>query len=153
MKLKLKREIKEANYTVGSLYINDKYECKTVEDTDRGLSDNMPENEINSKKVYGQTAIPTGTYGIDMSTISPRLKDRSWAKPYGGKLPRLIGVKGFDGILIHPFNKAEESLGCIGPNESVNKGIGSNSVKAFNKIMLALLEAKAKGENITIEIV
>lgn len=153
MKLKLKREIKEANYTVGSLYINDKYECKTVEDTDRGLSDNMPENEINSKKVYGQTAIPTGTYRIDMSTISLRLKDRSWAKPYGGKLPRLIGVKGFDGILIHPFNKAEESLGCIGPNESVNKGIGSNSVKAFNKIMLALLEAKAKGENITIEIV
>ena len=153
MKLKLKREIKEANYTVGSLYINDKYECKTVEYTDRGLSDNMPENEINSKKVYGQTAIPTGTYRIDMSTISLRLKDRSWAKPYGGKLPRLIGVKGFDGLLIHPVNKAEESLGCIGPNESVNKGIGSNSVKAFNKIMLALLEAKAKGENITIEIV
>ena len=153
MKLKLKREIKEANYTVGSLYINDKYECKTVEDADRGLSDNMSDEEIKSKKVYSQTAIPTGIYKIDMNTVSPRLKDRSWSKPYGGKLPRLIGVKGFDGILIHPFNKAEESLGCIGPNESVNKGIGSNSVKAFNKIMLALLEAKAKGENITIEIV
>ena len=113
----------------------------------------MSEEEIKSKKIYGQTAIPTGIYKIDMNTVSSKFKGRSWAKPYGGKLPRLIGVKGFEGVLIHPLNKAEESLGCIGPNTSVNKGVGTGSTQAFNKLMILLLEAKAKGEEITIEIV
>lgn len=113
----------------------------------------MTEEEIKSKKIYGQTAISTGIYKIDMNTVSPKFKDRSWAKPYGGKLPRLIGVKGFEGVLIHVGNTAENSLGCLLVNTNVNKGIGTGSTQAFNKLMILLLEAKAKGEEITIEIV
>jgi hypothetical protein len=64
----------------------------------------MSEDEIKSKKIYGETAVPTGTYKIDMSTVSPKFKNRSWARPYEGKVPRLINVKGFDGVLIHPGN-------------------------------------------------
>lgn len=152
MRILLERLQKADTYTHGKLSINGEYCCECIEDKDRGLSDTMLESEIKDKKVYGKTAIPTGTYKIDMNTVSPKFKDRSWAKPYGGKLPRLVGVKGFEGVLIHPLNKAEESLGCIGPNTSVNQGIGSGSVLAFNKLMKSLLEAKSKNEEIIITI-
>jgi len=49
-----------------------------------------------------------------MNIISPKFRNRSWAKPYNGKIPRLLNVPGYDGVLIHPFNTAEESLGCVG---------------------------------------
>jgi len=37
MKLKLRRTYKGEAYTIGHLYINGKYFCDTLEDTDRGL--------------------------------------------------------------------------------------------------------------------
>lgn len=149
MKILLKRIAKKANYTIGKLYLNDKYFADTLEDTDRGLTQDMDIEEIKSKKVYGKTAIPTGTYKIDMNTISPRFKNRSWAKPWGGKIPRLINVKGFEGVLVHPGNTAEDSTGCvlIGQNSVVGKVV--NSVNTFNKLMTELISDK---NNITITI-
>ena len=89
MEILLTRRYKGPKYTIGSLYLNKEYFCDTIEDTDRNLNDSMLEEDISRIKVYGQTAIPYGTYTIDMSTISPKFSSRSWAKPYGGKLPRL----------------------------------------------------------------
>ena len=88
MKLKLDRKYKLPEYTIGKLYIDGEYFCDTLEDTDRGLSSDMPFQEVIKKKIQGKTAIPTGNYKVNMNTISPRFKDRSWAKPYGGILPR-----------------------------------------------------------------
>ena len=87
----------------------------------------MSLEEIKKKKVYGETAIPTGTYKVDVNTISPKFKSRTWAKPYGGKLPRLIDVPGYEGVLIHAGNKAEDSLGCVlvGENKVVGQVINS----------------------------
>ena len=62
MKLELKRIAKRSTYTIGRLYIDGVYFCDTLEDTDRGLTSEMSEAEIKRIKVYGQTAIPTGTY-------------------------------------------------------------------------------------------
>ena len=67
MNIILNRIAKKAKYTIGKLYINDKYFCDTLEDTDRGLTQSMTEQQIGSKKVYGETAIPTGTYRIIIS--------------------------------------------------------------------------------------
>lgn len=150
MELNLKRKYKDPKYTIGDLYINDKLFCNTIEDTDRGLKDSMTLTDIKAKKVYGQTAIPTGTYEIDMNTVSPKFKDRSWAKPYGGKLPRLIGVKGFDGVLIHVGNTAEDSLGCILVGKNTVKGKVKESTTTFNKLMTLLLKAHLKGETINL---
>lgn len=152
MELKLIRTDKSSNYTAGDLYINDKFFCNTLEDTDRGLSDSMRELEIKSKKVYGKTAIPTGTYEINMNTVSPKFKDRSWAKPYGGKLPRLLDVKGFDGVLTHVGNKVEDSLGCLLVGKNVSKGQLTESTTTFNRLMRELLQAHLKGDKITITI-
>ena len=153
MELKIKRKAFEKDYTIGKLYIDGVAFCDTLEDCDRGLTQEMPLEEIKAKKVYGKTAIPTGTYDIDMNTISPKFKDRSWAKPYGGKIPRLVNVPGFDGILVHPFNNASESLGCIGCGKNSIKGMITDSTRTFHTLMSKfLLPAKVKGERITITI-
>ena len=52
MKLLLKRIAKQKTYTIGKLYIDGVYECDTLEDTDRGLSNDMTIEEIKKKKVY-----------------------------------------------------------------------------------------------------
>ena len=40
--LRLERIYKGVSYTIGKLYLNGKYFCDTLEDTDRGLKDTMP---------------------------------------------------------------------------------------------------------------
>lgn len=153
MKLKVKRKAFEKDYTIGKLYIDGVAFCDTLEDTDRGITQEMPLEEIKAKKVYGKTAIPKGTYNIDMNTVSPKFKDRSWAKPYGGKLPRLIGVKGFEGILLHVGNTASDSSGCLLVGKNSIKGMVTDSTRTFHTLMSKfLLPAKVKGEKITITI-
>ena len=150
MKLLLKRIAKRDSYTIGKLYVNGVYLGDTLEDRDRGLDWSMSLDKIKAKKVYGETAIPKGTYDITMDVVSPKFKDRSWAKPWKGKIPRLLNVPGFDGILIHVGNKAQDSLGCIlvGQNKVVGQVI--NSTVTFNKLMEILTKAKDK---ITIQII
>lgn len=153
MELKVKRKAFEKDYTIGDLFVDGKFVSNTLEDTDRGLTQDMPLEEIKAKKVYGKTAIPTGTYEIDMNTVSPKFKDRSWAKPYGGKIPRLVNVPGFDGILVHPLNNASESLGCIGCGKNSIKGMITDSTRTFHTLMSKyLLPAKVSGNKITITI-
>jgi hypothetical protein len=152
MELKLIRKYKTKNYCIGHLYINGIYECDTLEDTDRGLTEDSPLSEIQSKKVYGETAIPTGTYKIDMNTVSPKFKDRSWAKFCGGKLPRLIDVPGYSGVLIHVGNKPADTLGCILVGDNKIKGQVINSTSTFQELYSLMLKAKVAGEEITVTI-
>lgn len=153
MELKVKRIAKKNEYTIGKLYVNGAYFSDTLEDCDRGLTQDMPLEEIKAKKIYGKTAIPKGTYDIDMNTVSSKFKDRSWAKPFGGKLPRLVNVPGYEGILLHPFNQASESLGCIGVGKNSIEGMITNSSRTFISLMVKyLLPAKVKGEKITITV-
>lgn len=142
MQLLLVRTFRGQSYTIGKLYVDGKYVCDTIEDADRGLSDSMTEEEVKRKKKYGITAIPIGCYKVVMNVVSPKFKDRSWAKPYGGKIPRLKDVKGFEGVLIHVGNTAQDSLGCILVGENKVKGQVINSTATFHKLMDILLTAK-----------
>lgn len=134
------------------MYVDGVYECDTFEDTDRGLSNDMTIEEIKKKKVYGQTAIPTGAYEINMDVVSPKFKNRSWAKPYNGKLPRLMNVSGYEGVLIHVGNKPEDTLGCLCVSQNKIKGQVVNSTATFHELMAKLVKAHDKGENISITI-
>lgn len=127
MDLLLRRIARKNLYTIGRLYIDGEYFCDTIEDKDRGLAQTMSEAEILKTKVPSETAIPSGTYRITMDVVSPRFKDRSWAKPYGGKIPRLLEVPGFDGVLIHPGTDQNSTSGCIivGKNKVVGKVVDS----------------------------
>lgn len=152
MDILLKRRYKGTSYTIGSLFIDGKYECDTIEDTDRAISNEMNESEILSKKVYGKTAIPYGKYEITLDTVSPKFKGRSWAKFCNGKLPRLLNVKGFDGILIHVGNTEKDSLGCIIVGENKIKGQVINSTVTFKNLYLKLYKTKLTGEKLYLTI-
>ena len=149
MKLLLKRIAKMEKYTIGKLYIDGKYFSDTLEDTDRNLTSTMSKDEIVKVKVYGKTAIPTGTYVVDMNTVSPKFGKRSWAQPYEGKVPRLQDVPGYEGVLIHPGNTADDTSGCILVGRNKVKGQVVESQDTFHSLMNIL-----KGDNditITIE--
>ena len=149
MKLQLVRKYKLPKYTIGKLYVDNRYFCDTLEDTDKGLDQSMSEAEITSKKLYGQTAIPTGTYKVSLDTISPKFKDRSWATFCNGRLPRLLNVKGYSGVLIHVGNSCEDTLGCILVGQNKVKGKVINSSAVFQNLYKELLKDK---DNLTIEI-
>lgn len=135
MKLVLKRIFTCPTYTIGHLYIDGKYFCDTLEDTDRGLdSETMTVEKIKSKKIYAKTAIPTGTYQITVNTVSPAFQDRYWAKEYEGKVPRLIDVPGYSGVLIHVGNTAEDTSGCILVGENKVKGRVNNSTYTYSML-------------------
>lgn len=153
MKLTLKRIYTNDQYTIGRLYIDDVYVCDTLEDCDRGLDSSMSEEEIMSKKVYGQTAIPTGTYKIDMKTVSPKYKDVSvYKNACGGKVPRIIDVKGFSGILIHIGNTNKDTKGCVLVGKNTKKGMVTNSRDTWLKVYYQMYLAESIGCGLTITI-
>ena len=134
MNIILNRIAKRAKYTIGKLYINDQYFCDTLEDTDRGLTQSMTEQQIGSKKVYGETAIPTGTYRIIIS----------YSNKFKKQMPLLLNVPGFAGIRIHSGNTEKDSLGCIlvGKNKAVGKVLESRDT--YSKLFSILQEANKK---------
>ena len=148
MKITLKRIAIRDTYTIGKLYIDGVYFCDTLEDKVRDLNKNGVFDN-GEKKIYGETAIPYGTYNVDINTVSQRFKNRAWAKPYGGKIPRLLNVPSFDGVLMHPGSSANDTSGCllVGKNKIV--GRLTDSQKTFHALM-----QKIKGQkNITIEVI
>ena len=130
IKLRLERRYKGPKYTIGKLFINNEYFCDTIEDIDRGLKSSMSVEYIKKKKVYAKTAIPTGTYKIEM-TYSSKFKCI---------LPLLVNVKGFSGIRIHRGNTEIDSSGCIIIGENKVKGKVINSTRYEIALVNKLLD-------------
>ena len=152
MNITVDRKWKKDTYTIGKISIDGKPFADTVEDRDRGLSDSMSLAKIASLKVYGKTAIPTGTYELQM-TNSPKFAKRAWAKKYNGKVIQIMNVKGFSGVRIHPLNSAEDSLGCIGVGKNTVKGMVTQSTVYYYKLVDEyIMPAIRRGEKITITI-
>lgn len=130
------------SYTIGSLSIDGKKFCDTLEDRVRDLNKNGV-FDGDEKKVYGKTAIPYGTYDVVVD-YSPKFKR---------ELPRLQNVRHFEGILIHRGNTAEDSAGCILVGENKVKGKVINSTPYEKELVRILKEAQDRKEPITIKIV
>lgn len=134
MRLTLDRFYKGSNYTIGRLYVDGVYFCDTLEDTVRDL----PEEE----KIYSQTAIPAGTYRITLNIVSPKYSQRKSYDWCGGRLPRLLNVPFFEGVLIHSGNTAKDSAGCILVGQNKEKGKVLNSMATLKRLYRVLKEAK-----------
>lgn len=123
-------------YTISHIYINGEYVCDAVEDYDRGLDQSMTLAEIRKRKVYRQTAIPTGTYELTMDIISPKFSQMTYYKNFcKGRMPRLLNVKGYDGILIHCGSNANSSAGCVIVGLNTVKGCVTSSKAIWEKLM------------------
>ena len=142
MRVKLKRIAFKDEYTIGKVYINDRYFCDALEDKDRGLYDWQSVEYILEKKIKHKTAIPYGMYKL-LWSYSPK---------YKRMMPEIMGVKGFSGIRVHSGNTAEHSSGCVllGYNKKVGMVLDSRKVcKKFDDIVEGYYK---KGEPMTFEI-
>jgi Steigviridae/Suoliviridae L,D-carboxypeptidase/transpeptidase len=138
MKLVLDRLQRDSDVTIGSLSIDGDFECWICEDPVREVIG----QSVASWKVKGQTAIPAGTYSVDI-TMSARFKR---------ELPLLIAVPGFDGIRIHPGNTAGDTEGCLLPGAMrMAKSVGQSRL-AFDALFAKLRVAHIRREPITIEV-
>ena len=140
MKLKVVRETKNDVCTIGSLFINDVFFCYTLEDKDRGLKQSDSLLFIQAKKIFGLTAIPSGFYKLTVNQ-SPKFKRM---------LPRILDIKGFDGVLMHRGNSADHSLGCILVGYQKGDNAIFDSTKAENDLVNLLLLHKDEKHSLEI---
>lgn len=130
MRLNLTRKIFTSESTIGTLSVDDDFECVTLED------------RVRDKKIHGATAIPAGTYEV-VIRHSPK---------FGRKMPRLKDVPGFEGILIHWGNTAADTEGCILVGQSEAKNFVGSSRAAFAALFAKIEAAVARGEPIEITV-
>ena len=138
IKLFLNRIFKGSKYTIGNLYINDKFFCNTLEDPVRKLPKECPytsKGEICQceEKINGQTAIPTGKYKVVLS----------YSNRFNKVLPELLNVPHFKGIRIHSGNTEEDTEGCILVGENSVKGQVINSRISYTKLSKILEKDKS----------
>ena len=154
MQLRVDRKYKAKTYTISNLTIDGEWFCNVVEDADRGLTQDMPKTDISKKKIKHQTAIPSGTYDVTLNVVSPKFAAKAFYKTNanGGRVPRLLNVPGFDGILIHCGSNANSSSGCLIVGYNKVKGGVTDSQAVFKELYKKLKEASDNGEKITIKI-
>ena len=128
----LSRVAKKRGYTIGKLYEAGQYFCDTLEDPVRVLTDINKDGDFNDPgegKVYGQTAIPAGTYRV-IFTMSNRFKKL---------MPLLVDVPGYAGVRIHAGNKPEDTEGCILVGKNTIKGQVTDS-RAWTAALYAKMQ-------------
>lgn len=152
MELTLRRTILAGRYTHGRLSVDGVYFCDTMEDPNRDLDRNgrFDNGEV---KIPGDTCIPFGRYEVTLDVVSPRFSMSASYRQIAGKLPRLLNVPHFEGVLIHIGNTVHDTEGCIlvGRPTADASFIGE-SRKTFFALYDVLKEAADRGEKIWITI-
>lgn len=129
MELRVERTDRSGNSTIGNLYVNDQFECYTLEDVERPV------------KIKGKTAIPAGRYEVVINQ----------SQRFGRLLPLFLNVPNFEGVRIHPGNTAADTEGCILVGETKSEGSIGQSKVAFERLFNKLKTA-SETEKIFIEI-
>jgi hypothetical protein len=131
--LLLERVIKTADYTIGNLSIDGEFFCNTSEDTCRIVANDC------SMKIFGKTAIPEGSYDVEME----------WRQKHQHFYPHIKNVPCFEGILIHGGNTVQDTEGCILLGEQTKEpGMIKNC-----KVYQDLLNEKIEGQKVKIVII
>lgn len=156
MNITLKRIALKEEYTIGRLYINGIYECDTLEDKVRDYNKDGDLLDEGETKVYGKTAIPYGKYKVTLDVVSPKFsKYKFYVEVCEGKLPRLLNVPHFEGILIHVadgYKGADLLSGCIGVGRNLIKGGLLYGKETFIKLYQKMEKADSNNEEIWITI-
>lgn len=133
MRLTLTRIERDNDATIGKMEIDGEFVCFTVEDVVRPPGIKIP----------GATAIPAGTYPVQIT----------WSPKFQQDMPLLIGVPGFSGVRIHPGNSANDSEGCILPGMERSGDTVLRSRQAYMTILREIKEALIAHEDVVIEII
>ena len=138
LKLKLVRGKGNAKSVEGKLYINEVFECFTVEDADRRL-------ENGGTKIQDKTAIPRGIYEVKWTHSNHFNKD----------MPELLNVPQFEGVRIHAGNSDKDTEGCIivgAVNEVEGDDWISASKVAVDRLYPKIKAAVLSGKKVTMEV-
>lgn len=117
--------------TIGEVYVDDQFECYSLEDAIR-----------EGAKVPGKTAIPEGSYKV-IITYSPR---------FHKEMPILLYVPGFEGIRIHTGNVSEDTEGCILVGQTKGENWIGRSRLAYKALEAKIRTALLAGEGVRIVI-
>lgn len=142
MKILVKRKYRKELYTIGDMSIDGNWFSNTLEDKDRGLDQKLSLAENKKKKVYSQTAIPTGTYKVTVAY---------WSK-HKINVPLLHNVPAFTGILIHNGVDQNSTAGCILVGRNTIKGKLTDGKKYMTELTKLVDEAIKRGEEVTITV-
>jgi len=126
MKLTLQRQILTEKSTIGLLYIDDIFQCYTLEDVVRKPGIKIP----------GVTAIPYGTYEVIID----------YSKRFVRNMPHVLKVPMFEGIRIHQGNTVSDTEGCILLGTLKNTDRIYNSKLAFIRFYKRLEEGLKAGK-------
>jgi hypothetical protein len=94
------------------------------------LQDGMPLNKFMLEdvtrvfKIFGKTAIPAGTY----------LMNLTYSQRFGRYTPELVNVKNFTSIRWHPGNTADNTEGCQLPGNQRQTDTVLESAKAYTEL-------------------
>ena len=142
MELLLKRIARRETYTIGHMYVDGEYYCDTLEDTDRGLRQDMAVPVLRAMKRKGITAIPTGRYRVTLEVKSPKYSKKKDYEFCNGYVPRLINVPAYDGVLIHIGNYPKDTEGCILVGRNTVVGQVTHSTETFWRLYDRLQQAE-----------
>lgn len=166
MKIILQREKEDSKSTLGRLFFDSAdyfSQCFTLED-----------QKQEGEKVYGETRIPSGTYGIKLRTEG--VVNQKYTARYGDMHKGMLwlqDIPNFEYILIHTGNTDEHTHGCLlvgltSQNSSIHGNgtgltIGSSIIShsgytigqsggAYKKIYPTIADAILRDEKVTIQI-
>ena len=134
MKLLLKRQQSSNGCTHGDLFIDDLWECFSLEDV------------VRETKIPGKTAFPAGKYRV-VITYSQRFQQ---------PLALLLDVPNFTGIRIHAGNTSDHTEGCIlvGRQRSLmNNNMILDSRAALKQLQEKIQAAIDVGEEVWLEVI
>ena len=150
------------NSTIGKLTVDNQILCYILEPTDRGLEDSMALEDIQKRKIWGKTAIPTGTYELKLISgagIFNRfhfLADKYTVTGETGKIPfeipELQNVKDFSDVLIHPGNYPKDTEGCSLVGGTIETDFVGATPAAFEALRVHCFDAiRAGGVTYTLQ--
>lgn len=140
MQLVLRSEPSGPNFTLGSLYVDGVYACRTLEDIVR----EVPGVEVSEWKVKGATAIPAGVYKVTLEN-SPR---------FGPETLTVHNVPGFSHIRMHAGNTQNDTEGCplLGMQAGPHGIVGGTSKPAVLLVRNLVRAALARGEPVSLTV-
>lgn len=135
LELDLYRRYFKPEYTIGQFSVDVERLCDALEDKNRDLNKDGDLLDHGEEKVFGETCIPFGRYRVILA-MSPKFKR---------KLPLLLNVPHFTGILIHAGKNNKSTHGCIIPGENKAPGTVLNSKHYEDIIVSKIAEAEKAG--------
>lgn len=127
--------------TISDLSVDGVAFCKVVEDAVR----EVPGQPVESWKVYGETAIPSGRYRVTLENSSK----------FGPQTMTINNVPGFTVVRIHSGNTEKDTEGCLiigyelTPEGTIKYGTTRPAVENLKSLVR---DAIAEGENVWITI-